>query len=140
MRIKIKRMREGAKLPTYAHEGDVGMDLFAVEETIIPAKERAIIWNGFALEFPTGFAAIVKDKSSTARAGLHVLGGVYDAGYRGEYNTQLVNLSDEAITIEKGQKVSQLIIMPVEIPELEEVSELSETSRGEGRFGSTGKN
>ena len=139
MKIKIKKMREDAKLPSYAHPGDVGMDLFAVESVVIPAGERALIWNGFALEFPTGFAAIVKDKSGTARSGLHVLGGVYDAGYRGEYNTQLVNLSDSTITIERGQKVSQLVLFPVEIPELEEVLELSESSRGEGRFGSTGK-
>ena len=96
-------------------------------------------WHGFALEFPEGYAAIVKDKGSISKAGLHTMGGVYDAGYRGEYNTHLVNLSDAAYTVQKGDKVGQLMIIPVAIAELEETDTLSESVRGEGRFGSTGK-
>ncbi len=67
------------------------------------------------------------------------MGGVFDAGYRGEYNTHLVNLSAEPYTIEEGDKVSQLILFPVAIAEIQEVSELSDSARGEGGFGSTGK-
>ena len=67
------------------------------------------------------------------------MGGVFDAGFRGEYNTHLVNLSDTPYTIEKGSKVSQLVILPVAIAELEEATELSESERGAGGFGSTGK-
>lgn len=126
-------------MPSYAHPGDVGLDLYAMENLVLNPGEHAIIFHGFALEFPEGFAAVVKDKSSISKAGLHVMGGVYDAGYRGEYNTHLVNLSAKPYNIEAGDKVSQLIIYPVAIAELEEVGELGESARGEGRFGSTGK-
>ncbi|MEI6478847.1 MAG: dUTP diphosphatase [bacterium] len=139
MKIKIKRLNPEAKLPTYAHPGDVGLDLYALEEKTIQPGEHFRFWNGFALEFPEGFAAIVKDKSSISKAGLHTMGGVFDAGYRGEYNVHLVNLSDQPYTIEKGHKVAQLVIFPVTIALLEEVDELSDSSRGTGGFGSTGK-
>ena len=139
MRIKIKKLKENAKLPKYHHPGDVGMDLYATETVIIKPGEHYILWHGFALEFPDGYAAIVKDKSSISKAQLHTMGGVFDPGYRGEYNTHLVNLGTESYTIEEGDKVSQLIIYPVVIAELEEVAELSDSSRGEGSFGSTGK-
>ncbi len=139
MKIKIKRMNPEAKLPSYAHPGDVGLDMYALEGMTVKPGEHVRIWNGFALEFPTGFAAIVKDKSSISKAGLHTMGGVFDAGYRGEYNVHLVNLSDKEYTIEKGDKVGQLVIFPVAIAELEEVDELSDSSRGTGGFGSTGK-
>jgi dUTP pyrophosphatase len=139
MKVKIKKLKKDIKMPKYAHPGDVGLDLFAMEDTIILPGGHCSFFHGFALEFPVGYAAIVKDKSSFALAGMHTVGGVFDAGYRGEYNTRLVNLSDKPFTIEKGDKVSQLVIYPVAIAELEEVEELSETSRGTGAFGSTGK-
>ncbi len=139
MKIKIKRLKEEAKLPSYAHPGDVGMDMYAMENVTIPPMGHHRFWHGFALEFPVGYAAIVKDKSSISKAGLHTMGGVFDAGYRGEYNTHLVNLSDVSYTVEKGDKVSQLILYPVAICELQEVRELSDTARGDGSFGSTGK-
>lgn len=139
LKIKIKKLHPEAKLPSYAHPGDVGMDLYALETITIKPGGHARFMNGFALEFPTGYSAIVKDKSSISKAGLHTMGGVFDAGYRGEYNVHLVNLSDKEYTVEKGHKVAQLLILPVEIAELEEVSELSDSSRGTGAFGSTGK-
>jgi len=139
MRIKIKKLTEDAKLPKYHHPGDVGMDLFAMEDVIILPGTHHILFHGFALEFPIGFAAIIKDKSSFAKAGLHTMGGVFDAGFRGEYNTGLVNLSDKPYHVEKGDKISQLVIFPVEIVELEESEELSDSQRGMGQFGSTGK-
>jgi dUTP pyrophosphatase len=86
-----------------------------------------------------GYAAIVKDKSSVSKAGLHTMGGVYDAGYRGEYNVHLVNLSNEIYQIEKGDKIAQLVIFPIAIVDIEVVEELNESSRGTGNFGSTGK-
>lgn len=139
MQIKIKKLKDGAILPKYAHPGDVGMDMYAMEEMVIPAGAHARIYHGFALEFPVGYAAIVKDKSSISKAGLHAMGGVFDAGFRGEYNTHLVNLTDKPYTVEAGDKVSQLIIFPVAIAELEEADELSDSERGTGSFGSTGK-
>lgn len=139
MKLKIKRLKPEATLPRYALPGDVGLDMFSMETVTIPPGGHYRLWHGFALEFPTGYAALVKDKSSISKAGLHTMGGVFDAGYRGEYNTHLVNLSDQPYTIETGDKVSQLIIFPVAIAEIEETDTLSESSRGEAGFGSTGK-
>jgi len=139
MEIKFKRLKENAKMPKYQHHGDVGMDLYATETVTIPPSGHHCFWHGFALEFPDGYGAFVKDKSSIAKAGLHHLAGIFDAGYRGEYNTLLVNLSDKPYTFEEGDKVSQLVIMPVAIVNLKEVDILSDSARGEGMFGSTGK-
>jgi dUTP pyrophosphatase len=92
------------------------------------------------LEFELGYAAIIKDKSSLPKdGGLHTMGGVFDAGYRGEYNVLLINLGQVPYEIKQGQKIAQLIIYPVVIAQLTEVNELSESSRGTGAFGSTGK-
>lgn len=140
MRIKIKRLKSEAILPTYAHPGDVGMDLYSLEDYVLQPGERHTFDLGFATEFEVGFAAIVKDKSSLPKnGGIHTMGGVFDAGYRGEYNVQLVNLGQEPYEINKGNKIAQLIIYPVVIAELEEAETLSDSSRGDGRFGSTGK-
>ncbi len=139
MKIKIKKLKDSAKLPSYVHIGDVGMDMFAMETVTVAPMEHIRLWHGFAMEFPEGYMAKVFDKSSISKAGLHTMGGVFDAGYRGEYNTHLVNLSNEPYTIEEGDKVSQLVIIPVVIAELEETDILSESDRGEGSFGSTGK-
>ncbi len=139
MKIKVKKLKENAKLPRYAHPGDIGMDMYAMEDKIIQPMEHYRFWHGFALEFPDGYGGIIMDKSSMSKAGLHHMGGVFDAGYRGEYNTLLVNLSDKPYAFEKGDKVSQLVIVPVAICELEETDTLSDSARGEGMFGSTGK-
>ncbi len=139
MDIKIKRLHPEAKLPSYAHFGDVGLDLYCLETFSIAPGEHRIIYHGFSLEFPEGYAGIIKDKSSIAKAGMKVMGGVYDAGFRGEYNTHLVNLGSETYTFSKGDKTSQLILFPVARATIKEVDTLSESSRGEGKFGSTGK-
>ncbi len=139
MKIKIKKLKKNAKLPKYHHPGDVGMDMYAMETITIEPMEHHRFYHGFALEFPEGYAAIVKDKSSISKALLHTMGGVFDAGFRGEYNTHLVNLGTEPYTIEEGDKISQLIIYPVAIAELEEVDELTDSARGIGEFGSTGR-
>lgn len=140
MKIKIKRLKDDAILPNYAHPEDVGLDLYSMEDYKLQPGERKIFFLGFALEFPDGYAGIVKDKSSLPKnAGVHSMAGVYDAGYRGEYNVNLVNLGSEPYKIAKGDKIAQLIIFPVEHGELEEVDELNESARGDDRFGSTGR-
>ncbi len=140
MKIKVKRLNDEAVLPTYAHPGDVGMDVYSLETYELKVGERKIFSVGFAMEFPSGFAAIIKDKSSLSmKQGIHTMGGVFDAGYRGEYNVNLINLGNEPYKISKGDKIAQIIIYPVAIADLEEASELSDSSRGEGRFGSSGK-
>jgi dUTP pyrophosphatase len=139
MKILVKKLKPDAKLPKYHHLGDVGMDMYAMETYTLEPMEHHRFYHGFAMEFPIGYAGIVKDKGSISSAGLHTMGGVFDAGYRGEYNTHLVNLSDKPYTVEAGDKVAQLVIYPVEIAELEETDTLSESERGEGKFGSTGR-
>ena len=139
MILKVKKLKPDAKLPKYHHPGDVGMDMYAMETVTIAPMGHYRFWHGFAMEFPEGFAAIVKDKGSISKAGLHTMGGVFDAGYRGEYNVQLINLGGAPYRIGKGDKIAQLVIFPVAICTLKEASELSETSRGKGQFGSTGK-
>lgn len=139
MQLKIKKLNPEAKMPSYAHPGDVGLDLYALETQTLQPGEHGRFYNGIALEFGEGYGAFVMDKGSISKAGLKTMGGVFDAGYRGEYNVHLMNLSDKPYTVEKGDKVAQLVIIPVEIAELVEVEELSGSSRGTGAFGSTGK-
>lgn len=126
-------------MPSYAHPGDVGLDLYSLEEATIAPGAHHRFYNGFAMEFPEGYAAIVKDKGNISKAGLHTMGGVFDAGFRGEYNVHLVNLGNKPYTFEKGDKVAQLVILPVAHAKLIETERLSDSSRGVGRFGSTGK-
>lgn len=126
-------------MPNYAHSGDAGMDLYSLEDKELKPGQRYNFMIGFALEFPAEYVAIVKDKGGPSnKYGLHTMGGVFDSSYRGEYNVELINLSQEAYTVKKGDKLAQLVILPVERAELEEVDELEESSRGDGRFGSTG--
>ncbi len=140
MQIKIKRLNPKVKLPNYAHPGDVGLDLFSLEDYELKPGERKIFQLGFALEFETGYAALVKDKGSLPKeGGLHTMGGVFDAGYRGEYNVNLINLGKKPYEIKEGQKIAQLVIFPVVIAKLTETDELSTSSRGVGQFSSTGK-
>ena len=140
MKLKIKRLHPDAKLPNYAHPDDAGLDLYSLEDYDLKPGERKLFFTGFALEFESGYAAIVKDKGGLPKNwGIHTMGGVFDTGYRGEYNVQLINLGQETFHIEKGKKIAQLIIFPIVIAELEETDTLNQTSRGEGRFGSTGK-
>lgn len=140
MLTKIQKIYPDVKLPNYAHPGDVGMDLYSREDYDLKPGERKIFDLGFKMEFPIGYAAIVKDKSSLPRnAGIHTMGGVFDAGYRGEYNVQLINLGKEVYHISVGDKLAQIVIYPVEIADIEETDVLSDSVRGEGRFGSTGK-
>lgn len=140
MKLKLKKLRDDIKLPSYAHPGDVGLDVYALEDCELKPGERRIFFLGFAMEFPEGFAVIVKDKGSLPKnGGVHTMGGVYDAGYRGECNVNLINLGAEPYQIKKGDKIAQFVIFPVHFAEVEEVVELSDSSRGEGRFGSTGR-
>lgn len=111
-----------------------------MEDHEIKPGRRKTFDIGFALEFPDDYVAIVKDKGGVSKnGGVHTVGGVFDAGYRGEYNVTLVNLSDQIYKVNKGDKIAQLIIFPIAKAELEQTDALSETSRGQGRFGSTGK-
>lgn len=139
VKIKVKRLNPDAKIPCYAQEGDAGMDLCSVEDLILKPGERRVIGTGLSFELPEGFVSLIWDKSGIASKGIKKMGGVIEHTYRGEYKVVLVNLSSEDYEIERGQKIAQLLIQPIETAEVEEVSELSETKRGKGGFGSTGK-
>jgi len=139
MVIKIKRLTESAKLPTYAKEGDAGMDFYADESLVLAPGDRRGISTGISKQIPTGYVGLIWDKSGVAfKGGLKTMGGVLDSGYRGEIKIILHNLSTESYSIEKGNKVAQMLIQAVEQRELVEVDSLEESDRGEGGFGSTG--
>lgn len=139
MKIQIQKISSEAKVPTYSHSGDAGMDVYSIEDIVLQPGQRHSVKTGVAVSLPDGYVALVWDKSGVShKGGIKTLGGVIDAGYRGEWLIGLVNLGQEPYPIKKGQKIAQVLIQAVERPEIEEVEELDETSRGAGRFGSTG--
>lgn len=139
MKIRVKKLHPDAKVPAFAHPGDAGMDLYSVEDMVLAPGERGSVPTGIAIELPDGYVSLVWDKSGPShKFGVKTLGGVLDSGYRGEYLIGLINLGQENFEIKKGQKIAQLLIQKVERPEIEEVAELGDTSRGAGAFGSTG--
>lgn len=139
MTLPIKKLHPAAKLPSYAHPYDAGMDLYSAETTTIPAGERKLIPTGIAMAIPTGFVGLVWDKSGIAtNHGLKTMAGVIDAGYRGEVKILVHNLSSKPYIVEAGSKIAQLLIQPVEQRKIVEVEELDDTRRGEKGFGSSG--
>lgn len=140
MKMYIKKLHENATIPTFAHPGDAGMDVCSYEACTVPAGQRVVIPTGIAFELPTGTVGLVWDKSGlAAKQGITVLAGVIDEGYRGELKVVVLNTSDTDFAFEAGHKVAQMLIQPILRPEIIETDTLSDTARGEGRFGSTGK-
>ncbi len=139
--VKIKKLHATAQVPQYAHEGDSGADLFSLIDYQLQPMERSAIPTGLSAEVPKGFELQVRPKSGLAlNGGITVLNtpGTIDFGYRGEIKVILINLSSEIYHIKTGQKIAQLVVAPVAYAEFKLVEELSETTRGEGGFGSTG--
>lgn len=140
MKLLIKKLDPAAKVPSFAHATDAGLDLCALEAVTIEAGMRMQVRTGLALAIPEGYVGLVWDKSGVShKGGLKTLGGVVDAGYRGEVFVGLLNTSDVPYTFAAGDKVAQILIQKVEHPEVIEVDALDETARGAGAFGSTGK-
>lgn len=140
MILEIKKVDSEAKLPSYAHPGDAGMDIFALEEIKVAVGQIAKVRTGVAMEIPEGFVGLFWDKSGLSTGhGIKVLGGVIDSGYRGEVLVGVINLGKEDYVFEKHHKVAQMLIQPIQSPEIKEVLDLTDTTRGEGGFGSTGK-
>src|SRR3989338_10243806 len=138
MTIKIKKLHPQAILPKYACANDAGMDFYSLENEIINPGERKLIPTGIAMAIPPGYVGIIWDKSGlAAKHGIKTMGGVIDSGYRGEIKILVCNLSDTSYTFEKGTKVAQMLIQPVDKRKIVEVDSLDETERGEGGFGST---
>jgi dUTP pyrophosphatase len=143
MKLEIKRIDPDLALPSYARDGDAGLDLSSAEDVVLKPGERTIAPTGFAIAIPEGFAGFVHARSGRAlREGLALPNapGVIDAGYRGELKVLLVNLDPaEPIYIARGEKIAQLVVQRVERAELQEVTELQPSTRGDGGFGSTGR-
>lgn len=130
-------------LPSRAHEGDAGLDLYAAEATVIRPGERASVGTGIAVEIPPGFAGLVLPRSGlAARHGIALVNspGLIDSGYRGEVRALLLNTDRaEQFEIEPGDRIAQLVVTPVTGAEPVEVTELAASARGDGGFGSSGR-
>ena len=139
--VAVRRLRPDAMLPSYAHPGDAGLDLTAVEAVTLAPGERAAVPTGLAVAIPTGWVGLVHPRSGLARRhGLTVANapGTIDAGYRGEVQVLLINLGAETVRVAAGERVAQLLLQPVGQARIVEVDDLGATARGAGGFGSTG--
>ena len=142
VRVKVKLSADVNKtfIPTNATDGSAGADVYASESVTIQPNERKLIKTGVSIELPEGYLCYVLGRSgNTIKKGLHVALGLVDSDYRGEIGVMAFNQSNEPISFKKGDRVAQLVILPYPKVTFEEVSELSETERGDGGYGSTGK-
>lgn len=144
MKIRIKKTNPSAIIPRRAKPGDSGLDLHAHlpgGAAWLPPAGRLTIPTGIAIELPEGYEAQVRPRSGlAARHGIVGVLGTIDNGYRGEIGIVLISHSSYGEVIQDGDRIAQLVVCPVAYPEVEEVSELSETERGVAGFGSTGLN
>lgn len=142
LNVSIKRLDPTVQLPAYAYEGDAGLDLRANATVEIAPFERVLIPTGLAIGLPDGYAGFVQPRSGLAlKVGLSIANtpGLIDAHYRGELKVIAVNLdAHSTITIERGERIAQLVIQQVPVVHLVEVDELDKTDRGTGGFGSSG--
>ena len=142
MQLQVHRLDPKLPIPSSAHPGDAGLDLFAAEDVLLAPGERAAVATGIAVAIPDGYAGFVHARSGRVlKQGLTVVNapGLIDSGYRGEIKVILINLdSSEDIHIKREEKIAQLVVQQVSAVELIEVDELPATERGQGGFGSTG--
>ena len=142
IKLPIKRLDPSVELPSYAYDGDAGLDLRSNEDVTLEPFERRLVATGLAIAIPDGYAGFVQPRSGLAlREGLSMANtpGLIDAHYRGELKVCALNLDPHnPIHIERGERIAQLVIQIVPVVELEEVDELDETDRGCGGFGSSG--
>jgi dUTP pyrophosphatase len=141
--VRFRRLSDSARPPTRAHDGDAGFDLHAAEAAALGPGERASVGTGIAVAIPDGHAGLVLPRSGlAARHGISVVNapGLIDAGYRGELRVLLLNTDRErSFEVSAGDRIAQLLVVRVELPQLEEATNLDETGRGVGGFGSTGR-
>jgi dUTP pyrophosphatase len=141
--LKATLLNRDATLPTRAHEGDAGLDLYACEPAHIGPGERWSVGTGVAVEIPDGHAGLVLPRSGLAREhGIALVNspGLIDSGYRGEVRVLLLNTDPaENFRVKPGDRIAQLVIVPIALAEPVEVSALAESARGDGGFGSSGR-
>jgi dUTP pyrophosphatase len=142
VKLKVQRLNTDLPLPEYANIGDAGMDLRACEDIVLQPLQRALVATGLKVAIPEGYAGFVLPRSGlAAKQGLSLVNspGLIDSHYRGELKVIAINTDVSVpITIAKGDRFAQMVILPVPQVELLEVTSLDETERGEGGFGSTG--
>ncbi len=141
-KIRVKKIKDNAVTPHYEHDGDAGMDLYAVEDFTLRPGQRELIPTGFQVEVPNGYEMQIRPKSGLAlKHGITVLNtpGTVDSCYRGEVGVIMLNASDRDYEVKVGEKVAQAVIAKVEKAVIEEVEDLTQTQRGSGGFGSTGR-
>jgi dUTP pyrophosphatase len=142
MPLFIKKLATDALLPIRKSEKAAGYDVYSNEAVTLPplsASKSVLVSTGIAMTVPDGTYGQLAPRSGLSVKGIHVGAGVIDADYTGEVKVLLFNLTDKEITLEKHERIAQLIIKKIETPEVEEVEELGVTERGEQGFGSTGK-
>ena len=141
--LLVKRLDPELPLPRFAHPGDAGLDLHSADTITLAAGARVVVGTGLAVAVPDGYVGLVTPRSGTAvRAGLSMVNtpGIVDSGYRGEVRIVLINLDPtEPIAIERGDRIAQLVIVPVATVDVVETDELPGSARGEGGFGSSGR-
>jgi dUTP pyrophosphatase len=142
MTLRIAHLDERARLPTRAHDGDAGLDLYALEDAVLAPGERASVPTGVAVEIPPGQAGLILPRSGlAARHGISVVNapGLIDSGYRGEIRVLLLNTDrEQPFDLAAGDRIAQLVLVRVELPTPVEVSSLTDSERGAGGFGSSG--
>jgi dUTP pyrophosphatase len=139
--LPVRRLDSEVPLPSYAHDGDAGLDIAAAADVELVPGERAAVPTGLAVAIPTGWVGLVHPRSGLARRqGITVVNapGTIDAGYRGEIQVLLVNLGRDRVTLRRGERIAQLVLQRVGRATVVEVDDLDDTARGSGGFGSTG--
>ncbi len=142
MKVYVKKLAKEARLPAYGTPFSAGADLYAAEGAEIPAGETALVHTGISIELPSGMVGLVYARSGLAcKEGLAPANkvGVIDCDYRGEVMVALYNHGRQTRTVFAGERIAQLVIAPYYTADFEEADELSDTVRGAGGFGSTGK-
>lgn len=142
MEIPIRRLDNELPLPSYAHPGDAGADVYATQDVTLAPGERALVPTGIAMALPVGYVALVHPRSGlAARHGLSIVNapGTIDAGYRGEIKVLLINHDPhESVHLSRGDRIAQLVIQRFESATFVEVDDLASSERGDGGYGSTG--
>jgi dUTP pyrophosphatase len=143
VQLPVTKLKDEAQLPSRAHEGDAGLDLYACEAAHIGPGERWSVGTGVGVEIPAGHAGLVLPRSGLARDhGIALVNapGLIDSGYRGELRVLLLNTDPaETFRVESGDRIAQLVLTPILTADVVETQALSESLRGEGGFGSSGR-
>lgn len=137
--FKVKRLDPAAILPSRANPDDVGLDIYSLETDMVKPGEGKAFKTGIAGEFKPGYVGMLTDRSSMAKKGFKLAGGIIDPGYTGELGVMLRNITDVPLWVSAGDRIAQLLIIPVSVPEVVEVDSLEESIRGSKGWGSSGQ-